>query len=233
MSVSPAYANYWERKRLLNNGVPAFPIRRWWPADGLSDIEQVLFDVVRESHTLLDVGAGDLRVRKKLQQAGFRGEYHTQDIGNEFDYTFQSLDEIQTSYDSILFLDVLEHLPLDAGLQLLERLVSLVKPGGRLVVQTPNGRCVRDPMAWDMTHLQTYNIFDLWAWLTCHNLNVSGYRVQFVPSPPGPLRRLHMMAQAWFVSRWLGCDYADNLVLIAQRPQTTHSNAQRHNQKTY
>lgn len=221
MSIAPAYAKYWERKRLMANGVPRFPVRRWWPSDGLSDIEQVLFDAVREAGSLLDVGAGDLRVMQMFQQAGFLGEYHTQDIGHEFAYTYQSLDDVDRGYDAVLCLDVLEHLPLNDGLQLLERLVSLLNPGGRLIVQTPNARCVRDPMSWDMTHVQLYNIFDLWAWLSCQGLDVQGYRVQFVPSPPGPLRRLHMAAHAWFVSRWLGCDYTDNIVLIAQRTSLT------------
>lgn len=58
-----------------------FPVLRWWETTGLCDSEQVIFDAIRTSPSLLDIGAGDLRIMRKLQAAGYRGEHHTQDIG--------------------------------------------------------------------------------------------------------------------------------------------------------
>jgi hypothetical protein len=218
MSGSVVYANYWERKRLLAGPVPHFPVRRWWPTDGLCDIEQVYFDAIGGASRLLDVGAGDLRVMRKFQAAGFAGEYHTQDVGTEFPYTYADLDLVTGRYDAVLCLDVIEHLPLEGGLGLLTRLLGLLTPDGVLVVQTPNARCVRHPLSWDMTHLHVYNLPDLWAFFRARGLGVDGYRVAF-GRPGGSLRaRAVGLVGKYVAARLLGCDYADNIALVVRAP---------------
>jgi len=47
---------------------------------------------------VLDVGAGDLRVMRKMVAAGYQGEYHTLDIGHEHPYDYQDLSEVHRSY---------------------------------------------------------------------------------------------------------------------------------------
>src|SRR5438445_13074939 len=113
------FRGYWRRKRLLAGGVPQFPLCHWWPDVGLSAAEQVIFEAVRGAASLLDVGAGDLRVMHKFQAAGFKGRYDTQDIGQEYPYTFRDVAETCGPYGAILCLDVIEHLTLAEGLELL------------------------------------------------------------------------------------------------------------------
>lgn len=217
MTDHPEYRTYWDRKKLLAGGVPPFPITRWWESDSLSEAEQIIVDAVKHAATLLDVGAGDFRVKRKLELHGYDGVYHTQDIGEEFSYTYRSIDEITESYEGILCLDVLEHLTLKDGLKLLSQLFERLSPGGSLVIQTPNARCVRNPLGWDMTHLHCYNAQDLWAYLTGLGLDVHGYRVVFGRRSRNPLARLRFAVNAYVASRMLGADYADNLLLIAKR----------------
>jgi hypothetical protein len=211
-----AYATYWRRKRLMGD-LPQFPVRRWWPGEGLSEIESVIFDSVRDADGLLDFGAGDLRVMKKLRAAGYVGDYETLDIGTEYPHTYRDLDEVRRSFAAILCLDVIEHIPLEGGLSLLDRLARALSPGGVLVVQTPNALCSRDPLGWDMTHVQTYNVADLWAFLTSLGLEVHGYRISFGRPPRGPLAWLKHAARVW-ITRQIACDYAENIVMIARRP---------------
>jgi hypothetical protein len=218
MSDPGVYRDYWRRKRLLDQGPPRFPLRRWWESEGLCDIEQVCFEAVRGAASLLDVGAGDLRIRRKLQAAGYTGEYHTQDVGREYDHTYASLAEVDRHYDAIMCLDVLEHLPLEEGLATLDRLVKLLNPGGRLVIQTPNARCIRSPLAWDMTHVHLYNLDDLWAYLTAAGLDSQGFRVAFGRPPRSPVAWVRFALATFVTSRVLGADFADNVVLIARRP---------------
>jgi hypothetical protein len=211
-----AYRDYWKRKQLLSEA-PHFPVRRWWRADGLCEIERVYFDAVRTATRLLDVGAGDLRIQQKLVAAGFRGEYHTQDVGTEFAYTYRSLDEIAPGYDAVLCLDVIEHLRLEEGLSLLDRLIGLLTPGGVLVLQTPNARCIRNPLSWDLTHLHIYNVADLWAYVRALGLDAIGYRVWFAPERFTPAGWLTANAGRLVTTRLLGCDYADNIALVARK----------------
>ncbi len=93
MSKNIAYANYWERKQLLAKPLPIFAVKRWWPEEeALSEIEQIYFDSIRNAASLLDIGAGDLRIKRKFERAGYRGRYDTQDIGGEYHYTFGRLE---------------------------------------------------------------------------------------------------------------------------------------------
>src|SRR5689334_10580294 len=108
------YLNYWRRKQLRQE-IPHFPLRKWWWTGGLCEIEQVYFEAVKSANRLIDVGAGDLRIRDKFLAAGYAGTYHTQDIGSEYEYTYRKLDDVHGGYDAVLCFDVLEHLPLIGG----------------------------------------------------------------------------------------------------------------------
>lgn len=212
---NPVYDNYWRRKHLLNQGTPHFPVVRWWSTPDLCDIERVYFDRIKTANSVLDVGAGDLRVKNKFVNAGFTGTYHTQDIGGEYQHTYQSLDEVASKYDVVICLDVIEHLPLREGLGLVQRITELLAPGGTLIVQTPNARCNCSPYSWDMTHLHTYNLPDLWAYLTAMGLDVKGYRVPFEGPKSGMLERIQKMWSRWLITRCLGNDYANNIAVVA------------------
>jgi hypothetical protein len=196
---------------------PRFSVARWWATEGLSDIERVYFDAIRGAKSLLDVGAGDLRVRDKFVRAGFEGVYETQDVGGEFAHTYRSIDQVTRRYDAVLCLDVLEHLRLDDGLALLDRIVGLLEPGGVLVVQTPNGRCVRNPLGWDMTHRHLYNLADLWAHLRTLGLEADGYRIWFAPRRLTPWGWARSTFSRFVTTKVLGCDYADNIGVVARR----------------
>lgn len=217
MEADPLFTEYWKRKQLLQGQVPHFPVKRWWPTEGLCDIERVFFERLQGARTLLDVGAGDLRVKRKLEAAGFRGEYHTQDVSDAYPYTFRDLSQATGPYDAVLCLDVIEHLSLREGLSLLQRLGGLLSERGVLIVQTPNARCVRSPLASDMTHTHIYNLPDLWAFLTAQGLSVEGFRVAFGPEHPSLKERAHGLLARAVTTRLLGLDYADNIALVARR----------------
>jgi len=193
-------------------------VRRWWETEGLCDIERVYFDAVRSSPSLLDVGAGDLRMMRKLQAAGYRGEYHTQDVGAEGTYTYRDLDAIPRPYGAILCLDVIEHLPLREGLAMVRRMISILTPGGVAVLQTPNAAYIPDPRSWDMTHLHVYNAGDLWAYLKCEGLEVDLYRVALREEHPGPIVSARLAITDYVKKKILGCDFAANIAAIGRRP---------------
>jgi hypothetical protein len=212
------YANYWRSKELLASGVPKFPLLKWWPSSELSEVEQIIFNKIKDYDSLLDIGAGSLNIMRKFQHAGYSGEYHTQDIGQEFKYDYVTLEEIQRKYSAILCLDVIEHLQLTEGLTMLRQLFDLLAPEGTIVIQTPNGRCIRSPLSSDMTHLHCYNLSDLWSYLTCMGLQVIGYRVVFEAEKLTIIERIISLPSKYLITRVLGLDYADNILLIGYKP---------------
>jgi hypothetical protein len=215
MQQNLVYLNYWQRKELLKSATPKFPLLRWWSSPQLCEVEEVIFSKVKNQDSVLDVGAGDLKIMQKFQKAGYLEQYHTQDIGEEFQYDYTNLDEINHQYSAILCLDVIEHLQLSEGLNLIHRLVNLLKPEGVIILQTPNSRCVRSPLISDMTHLHCYNLPDLWAYLTSMGLQVEGYRVIFEAEHKTWIQRSLELVSKYIITRILGLDYADNIVVIA------------------
>src|SRR5262245_31174001 len=217
MPADPAYDTYWKRKELLKRAWPSFPVLRWWESEDLCEIERIYFEAIRAAPSLLDVGAGDLRVMKRIQRAGYAGEYHTQDVGAEGRYTYANLADVSRSYGAILCLDVLEHLSLVDGLTLVRRMIALLDPGGTLVIQTPNAAYIPEPRSWDMTHLHTYNVHDLWAYLTCEGMEAAGYRVVLGLKRAGPIDAARRAITAYVKRRILGCDYANNIAVVARK----------------
>jgi hypothetical protein len=217
MSENLAYLNYWKRKELMSSQLPTFPVSYWWMSEELSDSEVVIFNKIKTNTAILDVGAGDFRVKKKFCKHGFQGDYHTQDIGTEFDYTYKTLAQVSRQYPAILYLDVLEHLSLEDGLGTLHKLFNLLEPNGHLVIQTPNARCVRSPLISDMTHLHCYNLPDLWSYLTALGCHVDGYRIVLGKPVEGILPKLKSNITRYITTRLMGLDYADNILLIAQK----------------
>jgi predicted SAM-dependent methyltransferase len=217
MSKDLVYFNYWQRKELLQTKVPAFSVVKWWRSGELCEVEKIIFDRVKDRVNILDIGAGDLKLKHKFQQAGYRGDYHTQDIGEEFTYDYHNLDEITARYSAIICLDVIEHLALAEGLSLIHKLSSLLAVDGVMIIQTPNGRCIRNPLISDMTHVHCYNLPDLWAYLTCMNLKVEGFRVVFEALDRSYLQKIRELFGRYTISRLFGLDYADNIVVIAHK----------------
>ena len=71
---------------------------------------------------------------------------------------FARVGEVAGEFDLVLALELIEHLPLDEGLDLLRQVRSRLAPGGIFLLSTPNvfcpGRFLRDathvtPFAWD------------------------------------------------------------------------------------
>jgi len=63
----------------------------------------------------------------------------------------------QKKYDTILMLDVMEHLSSDYALDLATEIFRCLKPGGRFILQVPNAMCPLQPLLYaDLTHRQAY-----------------------------------------------------------------------------
>lgn len=216
------YLNYWKRKQ-LSRKPPGFPIlRHWWDVDDLSEAHEVMYAAIKDADSILDVGAGDMRFMRLIRQRGFAGTYDTVDIGHEHEYTYSDLTDVTRQYGAVVCMDVLEHLELDRGIQFLHRLLSLVRPGGALTIQTPNANFHRHPLSWDMTHVHVYNPLDLWTYLTALGTNTAVYRVMFGHPPVGLRQRLHERIRSWIASE-LYLDHCENLIVIVRTPPAATS----------
>lgn len=176
-------------------------------------VREVLLQEIRPTDHVLEVGAGDRSMREHLIRKFANVNYLSMDIDRHSRHDFYSLEEIQQTFDGIFAFEVIEHLTLDQIQAWLVRLQELTRPGGKLLLSTPN---TYYPPAYlrDVTH-QTPLCFDELAAL----VTAAGYEVKrIVRIYHDPVHRkfLRRYLLGWLF-RTIGIDFARQIVLVAEK----------------
>lgn len=167
---------------------------------------------------VLDVGANDRILGRTLTHGGFRGTYRSMDISPETQQDYYSLEDIHETFEVIVLKEVIEHLPLAQFLTYLRKVSSLLVPGGKLLLTTPNVYSVVHWESWDITHIQHYPYQDLYALLRMEGFQVKLTRIAekvFYVSPGLPLRVLKHVYRQWHVRSFPQTDFAGSLFVEA------------------
>jgi 2-polyprenyl-3-methyl-5-hydroxy-6-metoxy-1,4-benzoquinol methylase len=120
---------------------------------------------------ILDIGCGYGRYLYALMEMGYRNchgidisdvqvQYAQRELGLaniEQADAVKWLEGRSEEFDCILAIDLLEHLPNDALLEMGEKMYGALKPGGRIIVQVPNGVSPLNPYVYgDLTHVRAF-----------------------------------------------------------------------------
>jgi 2-polyprenyl-3-methyl-5-hydroxy-6-metoxy-1,4-benzoquinol methylase len=144
---------------------------------------------------------------------------------------FEHLDGKPSAYDVILAFDFLEHLHRDELIRFLDLTREALRPGGRLLVKTPNANSpLATRMRWlDLTHENIFTDRSLRAaFLTCNLRPVAVTGQHFWPFTPGgwvrlgissvlhTLWKLYLIADLGREGRGLPVEF--DLIGVAERP---------------
>lgn len=179
-------------------------------------VRDVLRDVVRDDHEVLEVGAGDCRMRDVLASRRRGVSYHSLDIDPRGAHDYRSLNEIDRTFDCIFAFEVVEHLAHDDLHDWFTQLKKFLKPDGQLVLSTPN---TFYPPAYlrDASHRTPLCYDELGGMLEGCGLRVT--RIVRVYSDP-----VWRMVARRFLFGWLfrliGIDFARQIVVVAQMQNT-------------
>lgn len=90
------------------------------------------------------------------------------------------------SIDALLLVDVLEHFPLEEGLDFLRESRRIIKPDGRIVIQTPNasGLFGINTFVADPTHATPWNELRLMAALRGSGFSQVNCQPMYLPASP-------------------------------------------------
>jgi 2-polyprenyl-3-methyl-5-hydroxy-6-metoxy-1,4-benzoquinol methylase len=143
-----------------------------------------------KSAHILDIGCGHGRYLRVIKDLGYENHFGI-DMGKEqicyarevlhLENVCQAnaipwLEGREASFDCILAMDILEHLPLDDLLLLGQRIFSALKPGGILIAQIPNGVSPLNPNTYaDLTHLRAFTVPSIRQWFLFSGLSPRGY----------------------------------------------------------
>jgi len=166
---------------------------------------------LRPGMRILDVGASDKRMQKRVKDVYPDILYKSMDIDRSVPHDYHSLDEIDEQFDLIILLEVIEHLELAQGVEMLGRLRELLVDGGTLIISTPN---IFNPgRFWiDATHKTAYSYEELGGVVLSQGFEVLGIYRTFHASALKYLLRLTLF---YPLHRILNVDFAKSIVVLA------------------
>jgi SAM-dependent methyltransferase len=209
--------HYWTFLRVRSAyAAAAQPLLRYWTTPELNEYDGQIYRAIETAEVVLDVGAGDGTMKRKMVGHGFRGDYLTLDPSQEFEHDFATLAEVpDASTDAIVCLEVIEHIRLESFFGFLDEMLAKLREGGRLVISTPNADYVAGIWSSDFTHVHAYRSVDLAALLHLHGFESAVYRIAW-RAPHDPLRERVRFQLARVLTRGiLQVDYARGILVIA------------------
>jgi predicted SAM-dependent methyltransferase len=210
---------YWRMLELRPHypGAPVLPIRADWregrPPKGPA--ASVFRQRLAHCQDIIDVGAGDRYWGDVLARLGIDARYTSADIDTRHPHEYSDFLEVEDRFDCVLMLELLEHLELQTGLDFLAHATKLLKPGGVLVISTPNAHHAHQVWSADFTHVRPWPSHDLWALCTLLGYSEIAVYRQWLT---GPRRRLVKPLQ-FALSNVLGIDPAYGLLVFATKPR--------------
>ena len=226
--METAFDDYWKRMQFREEfrHINTIPVKRWYVSDGLNEIDQVYFNEMKELKCLLEIGSGTNSLQKKFRDNGYGGLYHTMDLSREFIHDYYDLNAIDSLYDGILILEVIEHMSLEHFWSLLDFIDSHIAPQGKLIISTSHPGSIVPWQSWDMTHIQHYPLHDLYALFRSRGFSAKCYRVWCQKAQ----RTITQRVRLWLRRKLcyiLGLDYADSIALILQKQGDAEEPAKR------
>lgn len=184
---------------------------RIWDLKILRKRFPLMLQHIRDGDTLLDIGASNRHLEPRIKAHHPKVVYKSLDVDRSQAHDFYSLDEVDETFDVILLFEVIEHLELGEGVEMLGRIYDLLKEGGRLILTTPN---VFNPSRFwrDATHRVAYCYDELGGILLGQGFRILSMYRTYNDAFHRFLFRVHIMAP---LHRYLGIDFARSILVVA------------------
>jgi len=168
---------------------------------------------LKDGEKVLEIGASNRELEKRIKDTFPRVVYKSLDIDPAYRHDYSSLDEVREPFDLVLLFEVIEHLSLEEGRQMVARLPAILNPGGRVILTTPN---VYTPgQYWkDVSHLVPYHYEELGGLFLSQGLNIVEMRRLFRKSLAGFILKGYCLSPLF---RFLGIDFSDSILLVARK----------------
>ncbi len=168
---------------------------------------------IKEGEKILDVGAYDRAIESRLKRHLPNILYKSVDIDRQKFHDFYSLDHVNETFDLVFLFEVIEHLTIEEGINVLRKIYNLLNPEGRLILSTPNifnpGRFWRDA-----SHKQAYCYDELAGILLAQGYEIKEIYRTYNDALHKYLFRVYIMSH---IHRYLGIDFAKSILILAQK----------------
>lgn len=208
MSKEISWSQLFERREQIHQ-----MYRDIWDMKILRKRFPLMLRTIRDGEKILDIGASNRNLEKRLKRHFPNLIYKSMDIDREQVHDFYSMEEIRETFNVVFLFEVIEHLELEAGVELLQRAYELLQPGGRLILTTPN---IFNPNRFwrDATHRVAYCYDELGGLLLSRGFSISSMYRTYNDVFHRYLFRVYVMAP---VHRYLGIDFAKSILVVAEK----------------
>jgi SAM-dependent methyltransferase len=168
---------------------------------------------LRDGESVLDVGASDRGLEKRLKAVRPRMRYKSMDVDPSYTHDYASLEEIKETFDLILLFEVIEHVDLKTGGEMVKRFYRLLNPGGRVILSTPN---IYTPARYwrGVDHVTAYHYEELGAVFLSEGFEIVDIRRVYNDTVLNYLMKVYVFAPLF---HFLGIDFTKSILLVAQK----------------
>ena len=180
-------------------------------------LQRHLLSIARERHLrVLDIGAYDKAFGRALARHNPDFTYHSVDVDSSNEHEYHDIRDVNGTYDAICMFELIEHLALPEAIELLRRAYSLLNPGGRMFISTPNPD---HPTRYfsDVTHKQPWPAGDLYAVLRGLGFSRTHVEMYGVIYTPPNLSRLLLMELRHIMWHFIGIERRGGILAIATK----------------
>ncbi len=192
-------------------------IHRRYPAVWLIPVLRKRFELIRplliDGMMILDVGAGKAEWGSRLRKINKNITYKTVDVDPNRNPDYRSIQEVRQKFDLIISWEVIEHLTLEAGEIMIRECENILKPGGKLVLSTPN---IFNPSQYlmDATHITPYSYEELGG--LCLRV---GFAVQEIYRTFNASILKFLLKKTFLAPfhRFVGIDFTKSIIIVAKK----------------
>lgn len=208
MSEKLSWSKLFDNRRAVHNHYPDI-----WDLKILKKRLPLMLNIIRDGDKILDVGSSTREWEERIKKYYPHITYKNMDVDEEQSCDYRTLDEIKEKFDVIFLFEVIEHLALEEGMDMLRRIHSLLKGGGHLILTTPN---VFNPSRFwrDATHKVAYCYDELGGILLGQGFRIVSMYRTYNDAFHRFFFRVHVMAP---MHRYLGIDFAKSILILAQK----------------
>ena len=189
---------------------------RIWDLEILRKRFPLILTNIRDRDKLLDIGASNRHLEPRIKAHYPGAIYKSLDVDRSQAHDFYSLDEVDETFDVVFLFEVIEHLELEEGMEMLAKIYALLREGGKLILTTPN---VFNPSRFwrDATHKVAYCYDELGGILMGRGFRIISMYRTYNDAFHRFFFRVHIMAP---LHRYLGIDFTKSILIVAQKEWT-------------
>jgi SAM-dependent methyltransferase len=173
----------------------------------------IILKYLRDGEALLEVGASNRDLEGRIRKDYPKTLYKSMDIDPSYSHDYSSFEEIKETFDMVLLFEVIEHLKLDEGREMVRNIYQILKPGGKVILTTPNvytpGRYWKDVM-----HQTAYHYEELGGLLLYQDFEILEICRVFNEPLLSFLTKVYLFSP---VFSFLGIDFTKSILIVARK----------------